>query len=129
MPGPGTGASGTSGAYAEDVLRASAAATASGNTAAISDFGPASALVLQLVVSAASGTTPTLNVFVEDSIDGGATWNQVAAFGQKTAVASEVIRVADTVPFGRLLRVRWAIAGTTPSFTFEVRAASQSPST
>lgn len=97
---------------------ASAARTVSGDSGALGGYGIASTLRAQLNVSAASGTTPTLNVLIEDSVDGGVTWNTVGTFAQKTAAGREVINV--TTPFTALLRVRWTIAGTTPSFTFAV---------
>lgn len=103
---------------------ASAARTASGSTAALDGYGGAATLRAQLNVTAASGTTPTLNVIIEDSVDGGVTWNTVGTFTQKTAVSREVINI--TNPFGRLLRVSWTIAGTTPSFTFAVDWIAQS---
>ncbi len=71
----------------------------------------------QLNVTAASGTAPTLNVLIEDTLDG-VNYNTVATFAQKTAAGREVINV--TVPFSETLRVSWTIAGTNPSFTFSV---------
>ncbi len=72
----------------------------------------------QLNVTAASGTAPTLNVLVEDTIDGGTNYNTIGTFAQKTAAGREVINI--TTPFSENLRVSWAIAGTNPSFTFSV---------
>lgn len=109
-------------AYVEETIVASAARTASGNQADPGDWGRVSSLRLQLNVTAASGTSPTLNVLVEDSVDG-TNWNTIGTFAQKTAVSREVINV--TTPFARRLRVSWTIAGTTPSFTFDVIAVSQ----
>jgi hypothetical protein len=100
-----------------EALVPSAARTTSGNSGVIEGYGPATALRLQLNVTAASGTTPTLNVIVEDTFDG-TTFNTVGTFAQKTAVSREVINI--TTPFTDRLRVTWTIAGTTPSFTFTV---------
>jgi hypothetical protein len=72
----------------------------------------------QLNVTAASGTAPTLNVLIEDTIDGGLTYNTIGTFAQKTAAGREVINI--TTPFSETLRVSWAMAGTNPSFTFSV---------
>lgn len=58
-------------------------------------------------------------MIVEDSVDG-VNWNQVAAFGAKTAVSREALRI--NVPFADRIRVSWTITGTTPSFTFAVDA-------
>jgi hypothetical protein len=111
-------------AYAEETPVASAARTTTGDTGVISGYGGAVSLRAQLDVTAASGTTPTLNVTIEDTLDG-TTWNTVGTFAQKTAAGREVITV--TTPFADRIRVRWVIAGTTPSFTFSVVIASQSP--
>ncbi len=71
----------------------------------------------QLNITGATGTTPTLNVLVEDTLDG-TNYNTIGTFAQKTAAGREVISI--TTPFSETLRVSWAIAGTNPSFTFSV---------
>jgi hypothetical protein len=71
----------------------------------------------QLNVTAASGTAPTLNVLIEDTLDG-VNYNTIGTFAQKAAASREIINV--TVPFSETLRVSWTIAGTNPSFTFAV---------
>lgn len=96
---------------------ASAARTTSGNSGALADFGPAQTLRAQLNVTAAAGVAPTLDVVIEDTVDG-TNWNVVGTFAQKVAAGREVINV--TIPFADRLRVRWTIGGTTPSFTFAV---------
>lgn len=119
MPTVGAGIS-----YVEETLVASGARTTSADTGAIPGFGPASTLRAQLDVTAAAGTTPTLDVVIEDTIDG-TNWNVVATFAQKTAAGREVVTVTST--FADRLRVRWTIAGTAPSFTFSVAVAAQGP--
>lgn len=96
----------------------SAARTASGNSGTLTGYGIAGTIRAQLNVTAASGTTPTLNAIIEDSVDGGTTWNTVGTFAQRTAAGREVINI--TTPFTSNLRVSWTIGGTTPSFTFAV---------
>lgn len=96
---------------------ASAARTASGDSGPQAGYGPAKTLVVQVDVTAVAGTGPTLDVVVEDTVDG-TNWHQVASFGQRTAPGVDVVRI--TTPFAPTLRVRWAIGGTTPSFTFAV---------
>jgi hypothetical protein len=121
--------------YAEDTVVASAIRTTSSDTGALPGYGGASVLRAQLQVTAASGTTPTLDVVIEDTLDAGATWNVVATFTQKTVAAREVINVlpqktesATFQPvFADRIRVRWTLGGTTPSFTFSVVISSQSP--
>jgi hypothetical protein len=102
-----------------DVLVASAARTASGTSAPVAGYGASSVLRAQLDVTAAAGTSPTLNVVIEDTVDG-VNYNTIATFAQRTAAGREVINV--TTPFTDQVRVRWTIAGTTPSFTFSVLA-------
>lgn len=103
----------------------SAARAASGNTGPLAGHGPAQSIRAQLNITAVSGTTPTLDVVIEDTLDG-TNWNTVATFAQKVAAGREVINVhpakAESATFQPLfadiLRVRWTIGGTTPSFTF-----------
>lgn len=76
-----------------------------------------------LVVSAASGTTPSMTVTIETSRDGtgvglGA-WRTVATFSAATAVGSQ--RVSSTGALDRFVRANATISGTTPSFTYVVR--------
>lgn len=105
-----------------ETMLASAARTANGDTGVVA-FGaggaPSGNLRIQLDVTAASGTSPTLNVVVEDTLDG-TNWNTVGTFAQRTAAGREVVNI--TTPFADRLRVRWTVGGTTPSFTFSVVA-------
>lgn len=106
-----------------DTLVPSAARTAAGNTGALgAGWGAVSTIRAQLNVTAASGTTPSLTVLLEDSLDG-TTWNTIGTFSAKTAAGREVINV--TAPFTDTVRVSWTVTGTTPSFTFEVLAYSE----
>ncbi len=91
--------------------------TTSGTTGNIQALG-AETLRVQLNVVGVSGTSPTLNVLVEDTLDNGASYNTIAAFAQKTTPGREVLNV--TSPFAETLRVSWTVAGTNPSFTFAV---------
>lgn len=95
-----------------------AARTTSGDSGSLRAHGPDHVIRAQLNVTAASGVAPTLTVVIEDTLDGGATWNIIGTFAQKTAAGREVLNI-DT-PFGTTTRVRWTIGGTTPSFTFAV---------
>jgi hypothetical protein len=74
-----------------------------------------------LYCSAASGTTPTLDVTVETYDLYSQLWFPVASFTQLITTGSELIRVA--YGLGYNLSVKWVIGGTTPSFTFQVNAA------
>lgn len=106
-----------------EIVLPSAARAGSGNSGALSGYGPASTLRAQLDVTAFSGTAPTLDVVLEDTLDGGATWNVVGTFSQKTGVAREVINI--TTPFSDTLRARWTEGGTGPSFTFSLAVVAQ----
>jgi hypothetical protein len=83
------------------------------------ELGDLDMLRLQLNVTAASGTTPTLDVAIQTSYDAGVTdaARAVASFAQKTAVSAE--RKA-FVGLDRYVRFVATIGGTTPSFTFTV---------
>lgn len=119
-------AQGSTSGYAEDTVVTSAARAASADTGVLNGYGGASSLRAQLDVTAASGTSPTLDVVIEDTLDG-TNWNVVGTFAQKTAAGREVINV--TTAFANRVRVRWTVGGTTPSFTFSVVLVSQSPLT
>lgn len=101
-----------------DAAVASAARTATGTSTAF-DVEDAESLEATLTVTAASGTTPTLDVTLETSIDGGTTYDTVGAFDQKAAAGSDKHVFG---PLGDKCRWKWTIAGTTPSFTFSVAA-------
>lgn len=107
-------------------LVGSAARTATGSGdahdlyRAFPDDGHIHQLRVQSEVTAVSGTAPTLTVIIEDSIDG-TNWNTIDTFTAQTAVNRAVRNI--TTPFNpQRLRSRWTIGGTTPSFTFNVKA-------
>lgn len=99
-----------------DAAVASAARTATGTSAAF-DVAEADSFEATLTVTAASGTTPTLDVSLETSIDGGETWDTVSAFSQLKAAGSDGHVFG---PLGAKARWKWTIGGTTPSFTFSI---------
>lgn len=88
-------------------------ATFTGSAVPCDEFGTA---VLTLGVTAASGTTPTLNVTIETTHDG-TNWVSVGTFAQKTTVSSETKAFTG---LGQSIRAVNTIAGTTPSFTFSI---------
>lgn len=107
-----------------DVIQASAAQTTSGSAPAFWTGGCITGIVIEVRVTAASGTTPQLNLFLNDTFDG-TNWNQVAAINASpiTAAGAVVKRInlRDT-PVTDRLQISWTITGTTPSFTFSVNA-------
>lgn len=128
------------------------AAAATSNTTAFSPIlGIADGYQLTLDVTAASGTTPTLDVVLQTSFDAGTNWIDLPLrFAQKTTTATEDLvfklglggnevalgqAVADTG--GSLaknclfdpvyLRAKYTIGGTNPSFTFGIHSATLPP--
>jgi len=91
------------------------------------------ALRVQIEVTAVSGTTPTLNVFLEDCLDGnpanansfGATSANITAAGRTIITCGprgDAYPTNFAWPFNpSRVRARWVITGTTPSFTFSVK--------
>ena len=100
-----------------DTPTSSAARTTSGTGTALTGYGKVTAMRCQLNVTAASGTSPTLDVVIEDTLDG-TNWNTVGTFTQATGATRQVINIS--APFGDTVRTRWTIGGTSPSFTFAV---------
>lgn len=96
---------------------ASAARTTSGNSGVISvpTGGAISGLI---VVSAQSGTNPTLDITLEESYDNGTTWTPIWAADRFSAATGT--RIIPAMAVMGLRRWVWTIAGTTPSFTFAI---------
>ncbi|MDQ1426631.1 MAG: hypothetical protein QOK39_107 [Acidimicrobiaceae bacterium] len=74
-------------------------------------------LRLDLIIAAATGTTPSMTVTVQTSFDAGVTdaARTVAAFAAQTAAGTTRQTFG---PVDRWVRLSCAITGTTPSFTF-----------
>lgn len=109
------------GAYTTDTLLASGAKTASANTASIDGYGFAHHLIVQVACTASAGTgSPTLDVKIQDTVDGGTNWRDIITFTQVTGTTVEQ-KVLSTA-FADSIRVSYVIAGTNPSFTFSVKA-------
>lgn len=124
------------------ILVASAARTATGNSGAIDFPDDLDGAVFVGDCTAASGTSPTLDLSIEVTPDRGTTWFEVYRFIQYTAAAKNQLivsfrRVAEAgasravvqggtgaltanCPISKSIRVKWTIGGTNPSFTFAV---------
>lgn len=123
-------------------LKASAAVTATGNSTGVDlvkaiystdNRHKGTQLAIYLDITAASGTTPTLDVKVQCSLDN-STWFDPAAlstatgtanrdhyaFAQKTTTGQDIKIIA--VSPCRYLRESHTVGGTTPSFTYSVKA-------
>lgn len=108
--------------YSEDkVVSVTAGGTA--NSSAISGYGPTKSLIAQLQVTAKAGTSPTLAVTLQHSVDG-TNWFDLVAFTSATDVTAELKTV--TTPFADRLRVKAVVGGSaTPTFDYNVIIASE----
>jgi hypothetical protein len=93
--------------------------TASGSTTDI-DVSLYSILEIEVKVTAVSGTTPTLDVYIEGKFEATRDYKVLAS---QTGITSTGVwfLVINPLVF-RYIRVRWVVGGTTPSFTFTVAA-------
>lgn len=105
----------TSQALVTDV--ASSAKTVTGNSGSINPAN-GTADSYQVNVSVVSGTTPTLDLEIDESWDSGTTFIPVYFFERITAVTQIVVPMIRVT--GNRIRYVWTIGGTTPSFTFSV---------
>jgi hypothetical protein len=96
----------------------SLARTASGNSGTVADdYGNTIAAIIN--VTAVSGTTPTLDIVLEQSSDGGTSWQPI--YHARRITTTSTLSIPKMTINGRR-RWSWTIAGTTPSFTFSVIA-------
>ncbi len=109
-----------------DNLRATAAITATGQGSSVDVRTRKGIGVIILDCAAGTGTTPTLDITIQDSADGSTGWANVtgAAFTQVTTVASRQTLVFDFDACRGYIRVSETVGGTTPSFTRSINAVS-----
>lgn len=103
-----------------NTLVASAARTATGNSGAIAVGSGAATLELELEVTAVSGTSPSMTLSIQWSVDGtnfGNNDGSTDAFAAVTATGNVTKSIPVRAPYMQLV---WTITGTTPSFTFTV---------
>jgi hypothetical protein len=93
--------------------------TANGNTNDI-DVESYSALELQVKVTAVSGTTPALSVYIEGKFD--TTGDYKPLVYQENISSTGIYHFTITQLIFKTIRVRWSVSGTSPSFTFSVDA-------
>lgn len=111
-----------SGTYSQDVLVPDGTViTASGNSQTLGAYHAARQAIIQINVTALGGTTPSITVNLQDSIDDGTNWNNVVSTSAITATGLTVLRVPITTPFSGLLRLNYAVTGAAPSITLGVR--------
>lgn len=91
--------------------------TASGQSAALNASGQH--LDIEIEVTAASGTTPSVTFSVQWSEDGTnfAAPQTAQSFSAITAAGNAIAQFPALGPYWRLV---WTVSGTTPSFTFSV---------
>jgi hypothetical protein len=100
-----------------------AARTATGQTSGIDLQTYDGDVVFLLDSAAGSGTSPTLDVTIEDSADNSSfAAISGAAFTQVTGTASAQKLVINKDSARRYVRVKYTIGGSSPSFTFSVNA-------
>lgn len=76
----------------------------------------------ELDVTAVAGTSPTLDLLIEESVDG-TNWSTALTFAQKTAASRQVLKLEHPTPF---IRASWTIGGSAgQSLTFTVKALQQ----
>lgn len=134
------------GSFGSRVVLASSAAHSTAFTGPAMETGGARTLIIELDITAVTGTTPTLDVKVQTLVDG-TNWCDVAAFTQRTTgTARQLLRItsspgtvqaevactdgtlaAATIhqgPFGSAFRIKHATPGgtATPTYTYSVTA-------
>jgi len=74
----------------------------------------------QSIVTAATGTTPSITVSIDTSYDNGVTdtWRSVGTFTAQTAANTSAHKSFPGLD--RWVRASWTVSGTTPSITFGV---------
>lgn len=95
-----------------------AAETASGNSASVDNLvATANGGVAFLHVPSASGSSPTLQVKLQHSVDN-SVWADLATFITTAAATKERILIAAGTTVRRYTRSLWTIGGSGPSFAF-----------
>lgn len=100
--------------------QASAAQTASGNSADLA-VGPFTELAIDANITAVSGTSPTLQLFIDRKGADGIyyqIWNSASVNAVTTVSDSIGPGLNKNQSIGSTIRLRWSIGGTSPSFTF-----------
>ena len=97
-----------------------AAQTTNGNSGTLG-VDAYSELAVDINISAVSGTSPTLNLYI-DRLGADGNWYTIWSSAQQTGMgqvsASIGAGLATNQAFGNSARLRWVLGGTTPSFTF-----------
>ena len=106
------------GAPSNNIDRASSAITSTGNSGVIADdFGQSFTALIN--VTAASGTTPTLDMVLKESFDNGVTFQDVYHVARFTGTGTFTV---PNIAIGGRRAWYWTVGGTTPSFTTSITA-------
>lgn len=88
-----------------------------GAQSSVSTAGQLQSIVLGLAVTVVSGTSPTLDVVIQESFDNGTTWEDVYHYQRVTTVLTKALMSPSLLLRGTHYRVVRTVGGTTPSFT------------
>lgn len=99
-------------------VKPSGPVTAGGNTPDI-DVSLAIEMIMFVDVTAVSGTSPTMDLFIESRDPVSGKYFVIDSITGITGVSQHVRRLTN---FGDTIRVRWVLGGTSPSFTFSIGA-------
>jgi len=94
--------------------------TASGNSNNI-DVSLYGSMRVEAKVTSISGTSPSIDVYVDGLYEGSNDWEPLLSKTGITATGSYFLGQVDNLAF-RYIRVRWNVSGTSPSITFTVYA-------
>lgn len=100
----------------------SGARTATGNSGPLGLIQGGKDLAVLADVTVVSGTSPSMTLSVEWSQDGGTTFGQADPADAFTAITAAATKAKTFAVKGNSYRIVWTITGTTPSFTFSIRA-------
>lgn len=90
--------------------------TASWNSGRI--FNSPESIGAYISITSVSGTTPTLDLSLDESQDGWQTWKSVYQFPRATAATTLTL---ERTPINGVRRWSWVVTGTTPSFTIDIK--------
>jgi hypothetical protein len=99
-------------------LKVPGATTSSGTSREFPEVASFNRGVCYLSVTAASGTSPTLDVKIEEKDPVSGSWFTISTFTQVTTGTSSQRNVFEI--YGTSVRANWTLGGTTPNFTFSV---------
>jgi len=106
--------------YKESITLFSGTVTASGNTLDI-DVSRFSSIRVALKVTAVSGTSPALDLYIEGKYEATGDYVTLLSVTGVTSTGFWELGQVDNLTF-RYIRARWIVGGTSPSFTICVMA-------